>query len=66
MESHHRLETGTRGPALALRTRALSALGACLLLTVLLLGCAPQTPADPLPQPDPPTEDGKGWKPVTG
>lgn len=68
MESHHRLEAGTRGPgpAPAHRPRLLAALGPCLLLSGLLLGCAPQSPAEPLPQPEPPMEDGKGWKPVTG
>ena len=65
MESHHRIVLPS-APAPAHRTCVLAALGPCLLLTGLLLGCAPQSPAEPLPQPDPPKEDGKGWKPVTG
>ena len=65
MESHHRLARSS-GDGRSRFTHALAVLGPGLLLTGLLLGCAPQSPAEPLPRPDPPTEDGKGWKPVTG
>ena len=66
MESHHRLAAGTSRPGPVPRTPVLAVLGLSLLLAGLLLGCAPQAPVEPLPQPDPPAEDGKGWKPVTG
>ncbi len=76
METHHRLEAMRSENRRREVHRVLGRSASCVLLAGLLVGCAATTPveSEPLPQPvpptpqpkpDAPTEDGKGWKPVT-